>query len=107
VRSTMAATLRYREMVAQFDELEIGPPEFESNIFFYTSRDRLVDINALAQNLKAQGWFPGRLSDPPAVFHTVSPAYADAAPAYRVAIARAILRCRSESKRGEFDSKSY
>lgn len=87
--------------------LEVVRPCSELSFVLYRSKDPAVDINAVAEQLGAKGWFVGRGVDPVAVHFMVNPVHAPIMDKYLADVSDAVETVRRQGLTGKMDTKTY
>jgi len=87
--------------------LEVVRPLSELSFVLYRSKDPSVDINAVAEQLGAKGWYVGRGVDPVAVHFMVNPVHAPVMDKYLADVRDAVTTVRRQGLTGSIDTKTY
>lgn len=104
---TMETTERMARGVDAIEGLSVGSQLGEANLFFFTSDDPAVDINAVAQEFGRYGWFSGGLREPMGMHQGVNPLHAPIVERYLEELAASVRKVRDGGLRVEFDDQSY
>lgn len=106
-KATMDATMGFIHGIDAIEGLRCLRPIGESNLFAFVSEDPRVDIMAVADELLARGWFPGRLREPLAIQQGVNPVHLPIVGEYVAEVAAAVARVRAARSTGGYHETSY
>lgn len=106
-KAAMDATMGFIAAIDAIPGLRCLRPVGEANLFAFVSHDPDVDIMAVADELQAKGWLPGRMRAPLAIQQGVNPVHLPIVAEYAADVADAVARVRRGGRAGAFRDGSY
>lgn len=106
-KATMDATMGFIAGIDAIPGLSCLRPVGEANLYAFVSDDPEVDIMAVADELQAKGWFPGRMREPLAIQQGVNPLHLPVVDEYVADVTIAVADVRKRRKRGSYRDNSY
>ncbi len=106
-KAAMDATMGFIEGIDGIDGLRCLRPIGEANLYAFVSDDPAVDIMAVADELQARGWFPGRMREPLAIQQGVNPVHLPIVDEYVSTVADAVAKVRSRGNASVYQENTY
>jgi len=106
-KATMDATMGFIHGIDAIKGLRCLRPIGEANLFAFVSDDAEVDIMAVADELQAKGWFPGRLREPLGIQQGVNPVHLPIVDEYVAEVGKAVQRVREVKSKAAYKDGSY
>lgn len=106
-KAAMDATMAFIDAIDAIEGLRCLRPVGEANIFAFVSDDPHINIMAVADELQAKGWFPGRMRSPLAIQQGVNPVHLPVVGEYAADVTEAVDKVRASGRAGAYQEDSY
>jgi glutamate/tyrosine decarboxylase-like PLP-dependent enzyme len=106
-KASMDATMQFIDGINAIPGLKCLEPNGETPLYLFSSTDPSVDIMAVADRLKSQGWYPGRMREPLAIAQAVNPVHLKFVDEFLSDVRQAVKATRESRVAGKFDERTY